>query len=297
MRRERKAFRAVFFSIAGNMGLTLIKGLSGILGNSHALIADAIESMTDVFSSLFVYMGIRYSQRPADAEHPYGYGRVEPLMTFVIVGFLVVASVVIARESIYNIRHPHKIPEAWTLIVLGVIILWKEYSYRYVEKIGRKTGSSSLRADAWHHRSDALTSAAAFVGITVAVIFGDGYETADDWAALFASGFILYNAYRIFRPAFGEIIDEGGYDEIVERIRKEASRVEGIRGTEKCLVRKSGMRYHVVLHARVDADISVKAGHELAHVLKDRLVKDMPELDHIIIHVEPYDPEYQSERQ
>ena len=152
-----------------------------------------------------------------------------------------------------------------------------------------ETNSSSLKADAWHHRSDALTSVSALIGISIALYFGKGYETADDWAALFASGFILYNSYLIFRPALGEIMDEHLYDGLIEDIRKVSLTVEGVEGTEKCFVRKSGMSYHVDLHATVNADISVKQGHEIAHQLKDVLRNDIPQLGHVLIHIEPTD--------
>ena len=202
-------------------------------------------------------------------------------------GFVITSATIIAYESILNIQTPHDLPKSWTLFILGAIIMWKEYSFRIVMKRSKQTNSSSLKADAWHHRSDAITSVAAFVGITIALVLGKGYESADDWAALFASGFILYNSYLIFRPALGEIMDEHLYDDLIEDIRRVSHQVDGIIDTEKCFIRKSGMKYHVDLHARVDATISVKEGHDLAHLLKDTLRSEIPELGHVLIHVEP----------
>ncbi len=291
MTKEKAAVKAIYFSLLSNAALALIKGITGFLGNSYALIADAIESTTDVFSSFLVLIGLRYASRPADDNHPYGHGRAEPLLTFVVVGFLVISATVIAYESIQNIRTPHESPRAYTLIILGAIILWKEISYRIVLRRSRETGSSSLKADAWHHRSDAITSVAAFIGISVALVMGEGYESADDWAALFASGFIIYNSYLIFRPALGEVMDEHRYDDRIERVREIAEEVDGIITTEKCYIRKTGMKYHIDLHAIVDADISVKEGHKLAHDLKDALQADMPDTEHVLIHVEPFDEE------
>jgi cation diffusion facilitator family transporter len=267
--------------------MAIIKGLAGFFGNSYALIADAIESTTDILASCLVLFGIKYSNKPADDNHPYGHGRAEPLVTFLVVGFLITSATIIAYESILNIGTPHELPKSWTLFVLGAIIIWKEYSFRLVMKRSKETNSSSLKADAWHHRSDAITSIAAFIGISIALILGKGYESADDWAALFASGFILYNSYLIFRPALGEIMDEHLNDDLIDEIRKVSLQVEGIIDTEKCFIRKSGMKYHVDLHARVDADITVKAGHDLAHKLKDTLRQEIPELGHVLIHVEP----------
>lgn len=287
MNNEQSAIQATYFSIIGNTSLALIKGLAGFFGNSYALIADAIESTTDIFSSLLVLFGLTYAKRPADENHPYGHGKIEPLITFLVVAFLVTSATIIAYESIQNIQTPHKVPKPWTLIVLGCIILWKEISFRIVLKKSKETHSSSLKADAWHHRSDAITSVMAFIGISIALIFGKGYETADDWAALLASAFILYNSYLIFRPALGEIMDEHLYDDLLEEIREESIKVKGVIGTEKCFIRKAGMKYHVDLHAIVDGEISVREGHHISHKLKDYLRKEIPNLGHVLIHIEP----------
>ena len=287
MSNEQKAIRTTYFSIIGNTSLALIKGLAGYFGNSYALIADAIESTTDIFASLLVLFGLKYAKKPADENHPYGHGKIEPLITFLVVAFLVTSATIIAHESIENIQTPHKTPKSWTLIVLGCIILWKEISFRIVIKKSRETNSSSLKADAWHHRSDAITSVMAFIGISIAIIFGEGYETADDWAALIASVFILYNSYLIFRPALGEIMDEHVYDDLIFVIREKSLKVEGVLDTEKCFIRKSGMKYHVDLHAIVNSDITVKEGHFISHNLKDYLRKEIPNIGHVLIHIEP----------
>jgi cation diffusion facilitator family transporter len=289
MSHSETAIKATYFSIIGNTLLAVLKWFTGYFGNSYAMIADAIESTTDIFSSLLVLFGLKYSSRPADKNHPYGHGKAEPLITFLVVGFLITSAVIIAHESIKNIGAPHELPEPYTLFVLGAIIIWKEISFRLVLKKSKETNSSSLRADAWHHRSDAITSIAAFIGISIALFFGKGYESADDWAALFASGFILYNSYLIFRPALGEIMDEHLYDDIELKIREIAKTVEGVIDTEKCYIRKTGMNYYIDLHAIVDANITVKAGHDISHVLKQKLKDKMPELAGILIHIEPND--------
>jgi len=287
MTNEQTAVRATYFSIIGNVVLAIIKGLAGFFGNSYALIADAIESTTDIFASFLVLFGIKYSNKPADDNHPYGHGRAEPLITFLVVGFLITSATIIAHESINNIGTSHELPKSWTLIVLGLIILWKEYSFRLVMKRSVESNSSSLKADAWHHRSDAITSVAAFIGISIALILGKGYESADDWAALFAAGFIFYNSYLIFRPALGEIMDENLYEDIIVEIRFVSLQVDGIVDTEKCFIRKAGMKYHVDLHAIVNSEITVKEGHEISHLLKDTLRLKIPELGHVLIHIEP----------
>lgn len=285
---EQTAISTTYKSIFSNAALALMKWLIGIFGNSYALIADAIESTADVCSSLLVLVGLKYANKPADENHPYGHGRIEPLLTFLVVAFLVTSATVIAYESILNIRTPHEGPKSYTLIFLGAIIIWKEISFRFVMKKSKETNSSSLKADAWHHRSDAITSVAAFIGISIAIYMGKGYENADDWAALFASGFILYNSYLIFRPALGEIMDEHVYDDLIEDIRKVSLTVKGVHATEKCFIRKAGMRYHVDLHAVVDGSITVREGHVIAHQLKDTLREQIPQLGHVLIHIEPH---------
>ncbi|MGV8946831.1 MAG: cation diffusion facilitator family transporter [Lutibacter sp.] len=287
MDNEQTAIRTTYFSIIGNTILALIKGLAGFFGNSYALIADAIESTTDIFASFLVLLGFKYAKKPADENHPYGHGKIEPLITFGVVAFLVVSATVIAYESIQNIQTPQEIPKSWTLIVLGLIIIWKEISYQIVIKKSKQTNSSSLKADAWHHRSDAITSVMAFIGISIAILFGKGYETADDWAALLASAFILYNSYLILRPALGEVMDEQLYEDLIIEIRAKSMEVKGVLGTEKCFIRKSGMKFHVDLHASVNSEISVKVGHDIAHQLKDYLRNEIPNLGHVLIHIEP----------
>lgn len=287
MDKEKTAVRATIVSILGNTALATIKWLAGYFGNSYALIADAIESTADIFSSFFVLIGIKYSSKPADKNHPYGHGRIEPLVTFVVVGFLIISATIIAYESIENIRTPHELPKSFTLYILGAIIIWKEISYRFVMSKAKQVNSTSLEADAWHHRSDAITSVAAFIGISIALIMGPGYESADDWAALLAAFVILYNSYRILKPALGEIMDKDMYHDQVCRVCDFAKTVEGVQNTDKCRIRKTGMTYYVDLHIIVDKSITVKEGHDIAHRLKDAMRVEIPEIADVLIHVEP----------
>ncbi len=289
MSNEKKAIGSTYISILGNTGIALVKWITGYLGNSYGLIADAIESTGDIFSSFLTLFGIKYSSKPADENHPYGHGKAEPIITFVVVGFLITSATIIVYESIVNIRTPHELPSKFTLLVLGPIIIIKELFYRFVKRRSETTKSSLLKADAWHHRSDAITSLAVFIGISIAVIMGKGYETADDWAALLAGLVIYYNSFIIFRPALGEIMDEHFYDDLIVEIRKTAATVNGIVATEKCYVRKSGLRYHVDLHAIVNADITVRQGHEIAHRLADKLKYELPQIMEVLVHIEPHE--------
>ncbi len=286
-RHKKTAKKTALLSILSNTGLAIIKGISGIIGHSEALIADAIESTADVFASFLVLLGLNYSTKPADDNHPYGHGKAEALTTFAVVGFLLISATIIAVESIRHLSDPQEKPEVFTLYVLAAIIVIKELSFQYVRKKGIETNSSSLKADAWHHRSDAISSVIAFVGISLTLLFGKGFEKADDWAALLASFFIIYNAYKIFRPALGEIMDEHIHHDIIEDIRKYSLEVPGVIDTEKCLVRKAGMVYIVDLHIEVQGSLSVFDGHEIAHQLKDHLMEKLPSIADVHIHVEP----------
>lgn len=287
MNSETTLIKTVCFSIAGNICLAIIKWLAGIFGHSYALIADAIESTADICSSILVLLGLQYMIRPADENHPYGHGKIEPLITFLVVGFLVASALGIAYHSLTHLGADREPPRAFTLYVLALIIIWKEASFRIILKKAMKTNSASLKAEAWHHRSDAITSIAAFIGISIALVFGTGYESADNIAALFASACILYHSYLIFRPALGEVMDEHVHHDLVDLIRKTALEVKGIENTEKCFIRKSGMQYHVDLHARVNGNLTVREGHDIAHALKNTLKMKLPQLGNILIHIEP----------
>lgn len=291
MSNSDKAIKTAYFSMLTNFLLALIKWFAGFFGNSHALIADAIESTTDIFSSFLVLLGLKYSKRPADRTHPYGHGRIEPLITFIVVIFLIISAFIIAKESIHNIKTPHAAPKSWTLYVLGAIIFWKELSFRIIMKRSKKLNSTSLKADAWHHRSDAITSVAAFIGISVALFFGEGFESADDWAALFASGLIIYNCYGIFRPALAEIMDENRYEDLEEEVRQHSLQVSGVELIEKCYIRKIGMFFQIDLHAVVDPNLSVREGHDIAHDLKDYLMTKLDNIGNVFIHIEPFEKE------
>ncbi len=287
--KQSSAIKTIYLSILSSTCLALIKAVVGILGNSYAMIADAIESVTDIFASIIVLIGLKVAAKPADADHPYGHGKAEALATFVVSAIMIVSATLIGSQSIENINTPHDLPKSFTLYVLGGIILFKEFSFHYVNKKSKESGSTSLKADAWHHRSDAITSLAAFIGIAIALLMGKGYETADDWAALLASVVIFYNSYLILKPALGEIMDEHHYDDMIKEIRSKAKEVSGLIDTEKCLVRKTGTQYYVDLHITVNASITVREGHDIAHRLKDHLMKALPEIADVLIHVEPHE--------
>lgn len=286
---NKKATRVIWYGIVLNIILAVMKAVSGIFGHSEALIADAVESTGDVFASSLVLFGLSFAARPADENHPYGHGRAEPLFTFVVVAFLLISSTIIIYRSIINIITPHELPAMYTLWVLGITIVAKEVYFRISTRIAKQADSLLIKGDAWHHRSDALTSLAALVGILIALWLGKGYESADDYAALLACGVIIYNAYKLFRPALGEIMEEHVYHDLIMDIRAVAMKVPGVKGTEKCFVRKSGYVHFVDLHISVDSSITVKEGHAIAHLVQHEIMKTIPQIAQVLIHVEPDD--------
>lgn len=283
-----KAIRTTQLGIAVSIVLVLVKAAAGHFGHSYALIADATETAADILSSFLLWVGLRYSLKPADARHPYGHGKAEPLAAIVISLFLIGAAVWIAYNAVGFINTPHQGPEVFTLWILIAVIFIKESLYRYVLKVGKELNSQAVKADAFHHRSDAMTSAAAFIGILIAIIGGEGFEGADDWAAIIAAVLIIYNAFNIMKPAFDEIMDSAPSGEIINKVRDSARSVKDVVEVEKCYVRKMGLDYFIDLHILVDADISVSAGHTIAHMVKDKLMKSNSQIKGAIIHVEPY---------
>ncbi len=274
-------------AIAINLVLALIKISTGVIGNSYALVADGIESTTDIFSSLIVFGGLRISTRPPDENHPYGHGKAESLAAMVVAIFLIAAAFLIAVQSIKEIRAPQSSPAWYTLVVLGIIIVIKELLYRRMRKVGDSLDSSSLRSDAWHHRSDAITSLAAFMGISIALIGGEGYESADDWAALLACSIIFVNGVRLLRPALNEVMDAAPSDAIEERVVETASSVDGVVAIEKCRIRKSGVGYLMDIHVEVKSDLTIREGHDIGHAVKDRLLASELPVSDVIVHIEP----------
>lgn len=283
-----EAIRTTQLGIVISVILIFVKGISGYLGHSYALIADATESGADVVSSGLLWLALKYAQRPADKGHPYGHGKAEPVAAVLIGFFLLMAAGWIAWHSVGFIRTPHELPKLYTLIVLAVVILTKELLFRYVFAVGKRLNSHAVKADAYHHRSDAITSVAALAGIAFALIMGKGYEGADDWAALFACLFIIYNAFKIIRPAFSEVMDGAPPDELISAISRIASSHTEVKFVEKCYVRKMGLEYYVDMHIEVDGNINVFKAHEVAHQVKDELIGAGLQIKDALIHIEPY---------
>ena len=279
--------RVALFGMIVNLIFAAAKILGGLFGHAYVLIADGIESALDIASSFVIWGGLKFAARPPDETHPYGHGKAEPIAAAVVAFGVLAAAAGLAIQSVREILTPHHGPAPFTLGILIVVIVVKEILFRYVNRIGRHVESTAVQTDAWHHRSDALTSAAAFIGISVALIGGSGWQSADDWAALFACAVIAGNGIRLLRPALYEIMDTAPGGKIVRSIRRAARSVPGVIEVEKCRVRKMGLDFYVDLHVGVKDSISVREGHEIAHQVKTAIQQNDSRVADVLVHVEP----------
>jgi len=281
--------RMALFGMIVNSIFAIAKILGGFFGHAYVLIADGIESGLDVAGSFVIWSGLKVAARPPDASHPYGHGKAEPIAAMIVAVGVVAAAVGLAIQSVREIFLPHHAPAPYTLVILVVVIVIKETLFRYVNRIGRDIDSTAVQTDAWHHRSDALTSAAAFIGISVALIGGRRWQSADDWAAIFACAVIATNGIRLLRPAFYEIMDTAPR-KIVKSVCSVASSVPGVIDVENCRARKMGLDFYVDLHVGVDGNISVHEGHEIAHRVKAAIQQSNSRVADVLVHIEPAQP-------
>jgi cation diffusion facilitator family transporter len=285
--RVARATRATIQTVFVSTLLAIVKIAAGWIGHSYALIADGIESLLDIVSSLVVWGGLRIAVQPPDRNHPYGHGKAESLAAIVVALVLLAAAAGLAVQSVREILTPHHAPAAFTLIVLAVVVATKELIYRRLATIGRITASTAVATDAWHHRADALTSATAFVGISVALLGGEGFETADDWAALVACGIIGWNGLRLLRSSIDEVMDVAAPEALHREIRSVAGSVPGVVAIEKCIARKSGPGWLVDIHVEVDGRLPVEQGHAIGHQVKEVLCSSGLRLLDVLVHIEP----------
>ena len=285
----KRGVRLAQIGLVVNALLASAKLAAGILGNSYALIADATESFADLFSSLVVWGGVAIASQAPDESHPFGHGRAEALAAAVVALMLIGAAVAIGVASVREIITPHHLPAPYTLAVLVGVIAVKEALFRFVLKGAHETESSAVAADAWHHRSDAITSAAAFIGISVALIGGEGWESADDVAAILAAFIILYNGIRILRPAIDEVMDRAPDRALLDRVDAAAMAVPGVCATEKLRGRKSGPRWLLEIHVQADPRLSLRDAHGLGHAVKAAVMAAAPTVGDVLVHMEPFE--------
>jgi cation diffusion facilitator family transporter len=286
-RRLKRGLRATFTGLAVNTVLAASKLAAGLLGHSHALTADAVESLTDVFSSLVVWRALVVAAEPADEDHPYGHGKAEPIAAATVSALLLVAAVWICIRSAQEAFRPHPAPAPFTLGVLGVAVGIKELMFRFIRRVSVAVESTALRADAWHHRSDATTSLAAALGIGIALIGGRRYAITDDLAAVLAALIIAWNGSWLLRNALSELMDRSPSRDLLARLRQVGESVSGVVCVEKCLARKMGYQFYVDMHVQVDPQMTVARAHEIAHDVKDRVRQRMPAVRDVLVHIEP----------
>jgi cation diffusion facilitator family transporter len=286
-KRLERSLRVTFLGLLVNAALAAGKIAAGVIGHSHALVADGVESAADFVSSLIVWRGVTVAAAPADEQHPYGHGKAEPLAAAVVATVLIAAAFMIIIGAIRDIVTPHNTPAPFTLAVLTAVVIIKEVLFRFVSKAGAEIDSSVVSADAWHHRSDAITSLFAFIGISIAVIGGPGYETADDYAAILAGGLIAFNGWRVLRPAMDELMDIAPSADFLENIRAIAAATSEVVRVEKCFVRKTGFEYLVDMHIEVNPRMTVDRAHDIAHNVKDEIRRRVPSVRDVLVHIEP----------
>lgn len=281
--------RIALWGLFANAALAIIKGLAGVVGHSYALIADAIESSADIVGSLVVWSSLRLSNRSADQDHPYGHGKAEPLAAATIGLLLAGAAIGIIIKGAGQVLSPHATPASWTLGVLAAVVLVKEGLFRRAGRVAGLSGSRAVAADAWHHRADAITSIAAFIGIAIAVIGGPGWTWSDGAAAIVAGVIILFNAVLVMRPAVHELMDGAPDAAMLDQVGDAARSVEGVRRIEHLKARKLGVRYLVDLHVQADPALSLHDAHILSGCVKTAIRRAVPAVDNVLVHMEPFE--------
>ena len=285
--RALKGARLVARGMALNAVLAAVKIIGGVVGNSYALVADGVESLSDIAIAILIWAGFRWAARPPDHDHPYGHGKAEAVAGLFTALVVLSASAGIGWHAVNEIRNPQRMPHWWTLAILAAVVATKVIFSRRLDQASRDTESTALGAEAWHHLSDAITSAAAFVGISIAVVGGSAYAAADGWAALVASAVIALAGIKIFSKALNEVMDIAVPAELEYGVRSIAARVPGVASIDKCRVRKSGLSYLVDIQIRVAGDMSVREGHNIAHLVKDTLLASRFRVSDVSVHVEP----------
>jgi cation diffusion facilitator family transporter len=285
--RLQRSLKATFLGMAVNAVLSAVKFAAGVLGHSHALIADAVESGADILSSIVVWRALVLAAEPADREHPYGHGKAEPLAAATVATMLLLAAAGIILKSALEIALPRPAPRPFTLFILIAVVVVKEALFRFVARAAGSAESIVVYADAWHHRSDAITSLAAAIGISCALLGGPRFFFADDAAAIVAGLIIAWNGWKLLKPAYNELMDAAPGVALVAQIKSAASLVAGVQRIEKCIVRKAGFEYFVDMHVQVDPELTVRQAHQIAHLVKDRVREAMPSVHDVLVHIEP----------
>ncbi|NQV25956.1 MAG: cation transporter [Rhodopirellula sp.] len=280
--------RAAVIGLVVNLLLGVVKLIGGIVGNSFALLADAVNSIGDVVTTIVVLFALRVAQRPADAEHPYGHTRAEGIAASNVALLVIFSALFVGWEAVQRITVQHDIPPTWTLWIAGVNVVIKEVLYHYNVRVGRQTGSSAIIANAWDHRSDAFCSLAVLAGLAAIRLGGPQYIWADEVASLVVVASVVWSGTQLFRSSASELMDVQANSEFVDHIREVALSVKGVEEVETLRVRKSGLEFFADIHIEVDQHQTVAAGHRIGHQVKDALLAEFSNLRDVLVHLEPF---------
>jgi len=291
MQKYARAKKATLLGIAIDGLLVLLKMAAGIIGNSAVLIADAVHSFSDMFSSLIIYIALKIATKEADKEHPYGHGRAEVIAGNIVSFFLVCMAAGIGYAAVRRMRSTFLGPPGVVALIAAFVgMVVKEAFYRYKKSVGEKVGSISLMADAWHHRSDAFSSACALIGAGGAYFLGSRFNILDPIAAAVVALIVVGAGVRLFIESTQKLMDVQGPEELVSRIRETVLSIHDVLGVEKLRVRKAGLEYLVDIHVEVDKDMSVKKSHEVSQQVRRKVLANLKEVRDLLVHIEPYFP-------
>ena len=285
--REVYVRKVTWIGLLTNICLSGIKFAAGYWGRSQALIADAIHSLTDTTTDLAVIAGSHYWSRPPDESHPYGHRRLETLVTAFIGLMLAAAGIGIGWEAISSLHQKHTPPPGWIAFYAAMAsIVAKEILYRWTAAAGKKIKSPALAANAWHHRSDAISSLPVLVAVTGALIF-PSWSFLDHVGAAIVSIFILHAAFKIIWPAVSELIDAGAPEEIQNKIAEIACNTTGVHEVHAVRSRYISSSIQIDMHIVVDGNISVREGHTIADNVENGIISSIPEVLEVVVHVDP----------
>ena len=283
---KRMANRVSIITIIINLVLSVLKFLVGFFGHSQALISDAIHSASDVVSTVAVMFGINLSDKKSDTSHPYGHERIECIFSIILAMMLFITGAGIGITAIKNIVSGAEIaiPSKIALIEATVSIAVKEWMYHYTKRAAKKINSSSMLADAWHHRSDALSSVGSLIGVGGALL---GFTICEPIASIVICVFIGKAAVDIFMDAVNRLIDRSCTDEEIEQIRECVMEIDGVKNIDKLMTRRFGSKIYVDLEISEDADMTLAEAHSIAELVHDNIEEKIPEVKHCMIHVNP----------
>lgn len=282
------ANRVSLVTIIGNVVLSVIKLLAGIIAHSSAMISDAVHSASDVFSTFVVIIGIKLASKKPDKEHPYGHERMECVAAIVLAMVLFITGLGIGLEAVKNIIHGNygdlQVPGVLALIAAIVSIVSKEAMYWYTRHYAKKIDSSALMADAWHHRSDAFSSIGALIGIGASRL---GYPVMDSIASLVIFVFIVKAAFDIFKDAIDKMVDHSCDEEIEKQIYECVMKNENVLGIDLLQTRVFGNKIYVDVEIQADASYTLQKAHDIAEAVHDDIEESFPKVKHIMVHVNP----------